>query len=79
MNELTVACVPPAGWWHGQLERRWLAPGGDGSQLAQRVRRVLGDYCLVGKCPEGSRQPGEETRTLTRRPTRCLVAAALAM
>jgi hypothetical protein len=41
-----------------------LAPGGDGSQLGQRVRPVLGDHRLVGKSPEGSRQPGGATRTL---------------
>ena len=35
-----------------------LAPGGDGSQLGRRVRPVLGDHRLVGKSPEGSRQPG---------------------
>jgi hypothetical protein len=35
-----------------------LPTGGDGSQLACRVRPVLGDYRLVGKSPEGSRQPG---------------------
>jgi hypothetical protein len=34
-----------------------LAPGGDGFQLAQRVGPVLGDHRLVGKSPEGSRQP----------------------
>jgi hypothetical protein len=55
-----------------------LARGGDGSQLARRVRPVLGDRCLVGKSPEGSRQPGWETRTLARLLKRCLVAAALA-
>jgi hypothetical protein len=34
-----------------------LTPGGDGSQLAQRVRPVAGDHRLVGKSPEarGSR------------------------
>jgi hypothetical protein len=31
--------------------RRWL-------HLDHRVRPVLGDHCLVGKSPEGSRQPG---------------------
>jgi hypothetical protein len=31
-------------------------PGGDGSQLGERVRPVLGDHRLVGKSPEGSRQ-----------------------
>jgi hypothetical protein len=35
-----------------------LAPGSDGSQLAQRVRPVLGDPLPVGKGPEGSRQLG---------------------
>jgi hypothetical protein len=29
--------------------------GGDGSQLGQRVRPVLGDHCLVGKSPLGHR------------------------
>jgi hypothetical protein len=38
----------------GQIET--LARRGDGSQLAQRVRLVLGDHRLVGKSPEGSRQ-----------------------
>ena len=42
--------------WHGRRERRWLAPGGDGSQLDRRVRPVPGDHRLVGKSPEGSRQ-----------------------
>ena len=37
------------------------APGGDGSQLDRMVRTVLGDSRLVGKSPEGSRQPGVET------------------
>ena len=41
-------------------------PGGDGSQLAQNVRPVLGDHRLVGKSPEGSRQPGGETRSPLR-------------
>src|SRR5215207_7634686 len=35
-----------------------LAPGGAGSQLAQRVRPVAVTTALVGKSPEGSRQPG---------------------
>jgi hypothetical protein len=35
-----------------------LPPGGDGSQLGRTVRPVLGDYRLVGKSPEGSRQFG---------------------
>jgi hypothetical protein len=34
-----------------------LAPGGDGSPVGKRVRSVLGDHRLVGKSPEGSRQP----------------------
>jgi hypothetical protein len=38
-------------------------PYGDGSQLDRRVRPVLGDHRPAGKCPEGSRQPGGETRT----------------
>jgi hypothetical protein len=33
------------------------AGGGDGSQLAWRVRPVLDNHRLVGKSPEGSRQP----------------------
>ena len=33
-----------------------LTPGGDGSHLGRRARPVLGDHCLVGKRPEGSRQ-----------------------
>ena len=45
----------------------------------RRVRPVLGDHRLVGKSPEGSRQPGGETRTLARLLTGCLVAAALAV
>jgi hypothetical protein len=32
-------------------------------QLDRRVRSVLGDACLVGKSPEGWRQPGGATRT----------------
>jgi hypothetical protein len=43
-----------------------LAPGGDGSELALTVRPALGDYCVVGKIPWGSRRSGEETRTLAR-------------
>jgi hypothetical protein len=35
-------------------------------QLDCSVRPVLGDHRLVGKSPEGSRQPGGETRTPTR-------------
>jgi hypothetical protein len=35
-----------------------LPRGCNGSQLAQRVRPVLGNHRLVGKNPEGSRQPG---------------------
>ena len=31
-------------------------PGGNGSLLNPRARPVLGDHCLVGKSPEGSRQ-----------------------
>jgi hypothetical protein len=30
-----------------------LRPGGDGSQLGQRVRPVPSDHGLVGKSPEG--------------------------
>src|SRR5215211_7072697 len=44
--------------WHGRQERRSFARGGDGSSSARRVKPVLGDYRLVGKSPEGSRQPG---------------------
>jgi hypothetical protein len=40
------------------------APGGDGFQLGRRVRPVLGDLPPRGKSPEGSRQPGGETRRL---------------
>jgi hypothetical protein len=38
-----------------------------------------GDHRIVGKSPEGSRQPGGETRTLARRLKWWLVAASLAM
>jgi hypothetical protein len=37
-------------------------PRAHGSQLDRRVRPVLGDHCLVGKSPEGSRQPGGELK-----------------
>jgi hypothetical protein len=40
----------------------WRFTSGDGSQLGQRVRLVHGHHRLVGKSPEGSRQPGV-TRT----------------
>jgi hypothetical protein len=52
--------------------------GGDGSQLSQRVSPVLGDHCLMGKSPEGSRQSGGETRTLARRLECSLVVDQLA-
>jgi hypothetical protein len=39
--------------------RRWL-------HLDWRVRPVFGDHRLVGKRPEGSQQPGGETRTPQR-------------
>jgi hypothetical protein len=32
------------------------ARGGNSSELAQKVRALLEDHCLVGKSPEGSRQ-----------------------
>jgi hypothetical protein len=35
--------------------------GSDGCQLDRRVRPVLGDHCLVGKTPEGSRRPDRTT------------------
>jgi hypothetical protein len=59
---VTIRCIPlvPAayGTWVARPARTtMLAPGGNGSQLAQRVRSVLGDHRLVGKSPEGSRQP----------------------
>jgi hypothetical protein len=34
---------------HGPWGRTWLPPGGDGHQLARRVRLVQGDHLLVGK------------------------------
>ncbi len=54
-----------------------LAAGGDGSQLAQRVRPVLGEHPLVGKSPEGSRQLAGETRTWCRHLGYRLVADTL--
>ena len=33
----------------------------DGSSSGRRVRPVPGAHCIVGKSPQGSRQPGEET------------------
>jgi hypothetical protein len=35
-------------------------PAATACSLAERVRPVLGDHRLVGKRPEGSRQPGGE-------------------
>ena len=37
---------------------RMFPPGGDGHKLNQRVRPSLGDHCIVGKNPQGSRQLG---------------------
>ena len=34
--------------------------------LARRVRPVLGDDCIVGKSPEGSRQIGHQALNLSR-------------
>jgi hypothetical protein len=45
-------------------------------QLDCWVRPVLGYHRLMGKSPEGSRQPGEETQTLARLPKGCLLTAA---
>jgi hypothetical protein len=63
---VTIRCIPlvPAayGTWVARPARTtMLAPGGNGSQLAQRVRSVLGDHRLVGKSPEGSRQPSRDS------------------
>ena len=44
-------------WVARPVRTTMLAPGGDGSQLGGRVRPALGDHRLVGKSPEGSRQP----------------------
>jgi hypothetical protein len=64
-------CLWHAGGTAG--ENNVLAPGGAGSEVACRVRPVLGDYRLVGKSSEGSRQmgwglelqPSEEVRAAT--------------
>jgi hypothetical protein len=60
---VTVRWVPlvtaTCGTWVARPPRTtMLAPSGDGSEFARTVRPVLGDHCLVGKSPEGSRQSG---------------------
>jgi hypothetical protein len=52
--------VPCGTWVARPAKTTMLPPGGDGSQLGQRMRPVLGDHRLVGKSREGSRQPGVE-------------------
>jgi hypothetical protein len=42
--------------WHDRRERRSFRTWRDGSQLAQRVRPVLGDFCVVGKPLQTARQ-----------------------
>jgi hypothetical protein len=68
---VSVRCIPLVTAAYGTRVARparttRLGRGGDGSQLDRRVRPVLGDHRVVGKSPEGSRQPGAETRTLAR-------------
>jgi hypothetical protein len=52
------APLPGACGGHGRRGPPWLGRGGDGHQLNQRVRPVLGDALPRGQEPEGSRQPG---------------------
>src|SRR5215213_4546344 len=58
---VTVRCIPLVTvaydtWVARPARTTTLPPSGDGSQLGQRVRPVLGNHCIVGKSPEGSRQ-----------------------
>jgi hypothetical protein len=56
---VTAAC----GTWVARPARTtFLERGGNGSQHGQGVRPDLGNHCIVGKSPEGSRQPGGEIR-----------------
>jgi hypothetical protein len=55
-----------------------LKPGGDGSQLNRRVRRVPGGHGLGGKSPEGSRQSDRGSKSpLRTRPSRHIVLEAV--